>query len=403
MSQIIYRKAAFSPWIKQGDRLTKTFASGLCLIQQTYIAPKALATYDAFNEGDAITDAQPCIDGAYIFPAPDYQDTGDGFIKCTVTAYGRVNTTGNKTFSKGLGEQGFYAVFISAVPIDPSLGGDRGTTNYSVEVTTDFLVWKFVSAKNASPNVTISDDLKIYRLTGEELKSVQFSEFFSTVFLAGINKPTKADFTTPKKITRAENVNYGFFDEWTVAYKAQPTNVSLGEWQHTIPPGPKEDYDPIIPVAQFPTRFELNRPISTNGAARLTLESVENIDSPSFDWLQNFTGQPRTSIPLNNQSVSTYLGGQVRVESEGLYYTPLEINFYRPEPIRINREVTPEGPDRITNGEFTFERYLFSQVGEQNVFAWRLVSIHECFVVTYKNENNQSGHYNIGIIFSDPE
>jgi len=86
---IIYRQNSASPWIKQGDRLTKTFASGLCLIQQTYIAPKALATYDAFEEGDAITESQPCIDGAYIFPAPDYQDTGDGFMRCTVTAYGR--------------------------------------------------------------------------------------------------------------------------------------------------------------------------------------------------------------------------------------------------------------------------------------------------------------------------
>ena len=93
-------------WIKQPNRLVKTFSSGLCLIQQDYVRRKNSVNYFDFNEGDPLfdEDAAPCMDGAYIFPAPDYQDTGDGFIKCTVTAYGRVNTTGviNTNLSQGL-------------------------------------------------------------------------------------------------------------------------------------------------------------------------------------------------------------------------------------------------------------------------------------------------------------
>jgi hypothetical protein len=69
------------------------------MIQQDYIAPRNLVDYFAFREGDALSlsDSQPCIDGAYIFPAPDYQDMGNGFIKCTVTAYGRTSTVGQIT------------------------------------------------------------------------------------------------------------------------------------------------------------------------------------------------------------------------------------------------------------------------------------------------------------------
>lgn len=86
-------------WIKQPNRLVKTFPSGLCMIQQDYIRRRDSVQYFQFKEGDKIAneDSAPCIDGAYIFPAPDYQDLGNGFIKCTVVAYGRVNTTGSKS------------------------------------------------------------------------------------------------------------------------------------------------------------------------------------------------------------------------------------------------------------------------------------------------------------------
>jgi hypothetical protein len=76
------------------------------LIQQDYVCRKNSVNYFDFKEGDRLLDedANPCMDGAYIFPAPSYQDTEDGFIKCTVTAYGRVNTTGviNTNLSQGL-------------------------------------------------------------------------------------------------------------------------------------------------------------------------------------------------------------------------------------------------------------------------------------------------------------
>jgi hypothetical protein len=83
------------------------------MIQQDYIRrADDQIDYFTFREGDAIPteDSAPCIDGAYISPAPDYQDMGNGFIKATVTAYGRVGTSGVVEISKRVGDYyvGYY-------------------------------------------------------------------------------------------------------------------------------------------------------------------------------------------------------------------------------------------------------------------------------------------------------
>jgi len=83
-------------WIPQANRTVKTYRSGLCMITQDFICRNdGKADYFAFKEGDLFQDSDPCIDNAYIFPDPTYQDMGNGFIKCSVTAYGRVNSSGN--------------------------------------------------------------------------------------------------------------------------------------------------------------------------------------------------------------------------------------------------------------------------------------------------------------------
>ena len=92
-------------WIKQAARNFQTFRSGLCLITLEYISRKSSVNYSDFYVGGILSeeDSRPCIDGAYIFPEPSYQDMGNGFVKCTVTAYGRVNTTGIIRITKRLG------------------------------------------------------------------------------------------------------------------------------------------------------------------------------------------------------------------------------------------------------------------------------------------------------------
>jgi hypothetical protein len=399
---IIYRKSAASPWIKQGDRLTKTFASGLCLIQQTYIVPKDLATYDAFKKGDAITDAQPCIDGAFIFPAPDYQDTGDGFVRCTVTAYGRVNSTGNKTFSKELAVQKFEARFIPA-------NGDAeniDTIIYGIQVTADKLIWKFVTPKSASPNVSISENLKIYRLNGEALESVEVTEFFSLSSLAQSSNPTEISFNTPEQIALAEAVNYGLFDEWTVSYKAVPTTVSLGTWQRTTAPGLRANYNPIFSYAVpgpnlWPGKIAWND-VERNGSFLINLTNITNISAPNGSWNSQ---SPTKLIPKTNTLTTTFLGGLAKINQHEFFYTPPV--FSGPPPVTVIGDDTPPGPSVYTSGPFKFNRVLVDMTtdsfGVNYVYKWVLEEIFEIFSVTVANENNQSLTYTVAIKFASFE
>ena len=265
MPQIVYRKNAASPWIKQGDRLTKTFASGLCLIQQNYIAPKALATYNAFVEGAAITDSQPCIDGAYIYPAPGYKDAGDGFMRCTVTAYGRWKTEPNVTRQKRKLELGVYGqisnmprtILQEGEPTNPVIvyfaefvGGVEYPINKK-EVITDDLVLSFVMPPDVDLPLTPPTALsRLYKISGEIIPQMIDVDYLMGLFggrlewrydnVGGLSTITPAEFESqvgsnsfaPQEsgisfvLTRCESVEYGHFSEYTASFEATGTSFT---------------------------------------------------------------------------------------------------------------------------------------------------------------------------------
>ena len=75
-------------WIAQGNSTSDTFRSGLVQIKQDFICRKDTADYGFFKEGDSFFEEIGTEVKAYIFPAPSYEDLGNGFVKCSVTAYG---------------------------------------------------------------------------------------------------------------------------------------------------------------------------------------------------------------------------------------------------------------------------------------------------------------------------
>ena len=234
-------------WIKQPNRIVKTFASGLCLIQQDYIRRKDKVEYFTFKEGDALSfaDSQPCIDGAFIFPKPDYQDMGNGYIKCTITAYGRVNTTGSVTTRK-------EPVYLFANVFEEIRGiRPTGNTNYvcqfgSTEVLlgnpisswpielygggadaglVDIPILKIVLGGHESPSTIIPANLVniFVSATGENITN---KLFFPQV--RGFNENNsipdfRADFEGRKlqvgfSIDRVETTDYGRFKEYTLSW-----------------------------------------------------------------------------------------------------------------------------------------------------------------------------------------
>ena len=98
MSFQYFIKSDNPDWIPQANRQVKVFPSGLVMIQQDFIYPANVSENTAFNVGDSLDDGTPCMDQAYVFPDPSLQQMGNGFTKTTVTAYGRINSTGRTEF-----------------------------------------------------------------------------------------------------------------------------------------------------------------------------------------------------------------------------------------------------------------------------------------------------------------
>jgi len=151
-----------SDWIPQPNRIVKTLRSGLCMITQDYICRNDdKLDYNSFREGDIIYNSDPCIDDAYIFPAPDYQDMGNGFVKCTVTAYSRVNTSGVVEISKRIGD--YYVAYYY------NKNGVTEVGNFTYKKLFGVVTYRFVIKKGDKFGIPNSVAAKIYNLDGSEV------------------------------------------------------------------------------------------------------------------------------------------------------------------------------------------------------------------------------------------
>jgi hypothetical protein len=253
-------------WVKQPNRIVKTFDSGLCLIQQDYIRRKDKVEYFTFKEGDALSvvDSQPCIDGAFIFPEPDYSDMGNGYIKCTVTAYGRVNNTGTVTTRKqavylianvseeilGIAYNNNTLVCQTAYSEPPGsfvIAGAPGSIRSSLPLLLyggspdsgliDIPVLKIVLGAEESPSTIIPPNL-VNIFVGATGENITNKLFFPEI--RGFNQSNSipasfgADFEGRKlsaqfAIDQVATTDYGRFKEYTISWKITGSpEVDLG-------------------------------------------------------------------------------------------------------------------------------------------------------------------------------
>ena len=96
MAAIVY-KSGSPPW-RQGGRTIETFRGGLLKVTDTYKTPTSdiSASLATLPEGTALNEIYQSYDydQAWIYPAPQWQDNGDGFSTISVTAYGRTTAEG---------------------------------------------------------------------------------------------------------------------------------------------------------------------------------------------------------------------------------------------------------------------------------------------------------------------
>ena len=192
-------------WIKQPDQTVSVFASGLCLIQQSYLIRKDNFENGTFSIGGRLPDEDTsmCIDGAFIFPAPQYSDTGNGFMRCLISAYGRVNTTGTSFSAKRL------SGYLSTIK---TIAGAVSTTSTLTEQKLfDAITYQFVVKRNevvGTPYVK----LYIYEPSGYKLPEGVYGNGF---------------YELGTSLDRYETSDYGVFQEVLI------TNVASGQFNQT--------------------------------------------------------------------------------------------------------------------------------------------------------------------------
>jgi len=199
MSYIYHGKTG---WIKQADQTVSVFPSGLCLIQQSYLINKDNFEIGAFSIGDRLPgeDTSMCVDRAFIFPSPQYSDAGNGFMRCLISAYCRVNTTGTSFSSKRL------SGYVSTIT---TIAGAVSTTSTSTtQKLFDAMTYQFVVKKNevvGTPYVK----LYIYDPSGLKLPEGVYGNGF---------------YELGTSLDRYETSDYGVFQEVVI------TNVASGQF-----------------------------------------------------------------------------------------------------------------------------------------------------------------------------
>lgn len=193
--------------IKTGNRTTRIFPSGLCCIQEQWVTRKGEGL--GIGEGAILADPGPCIDNAYVFPAPEANEQGDGFTRWNVTAYGRSNTQGSTRYNRSI---------VSLRKIVVSEDGASATSIPGPTVQLDNPIVSVVLPSSESFDIGPISEGRIFDLTGKQIDvssldyTFNFGPFLETVYVSHSLRAL---------MLRFDSVNYGLFNEYVISYGTQ--------------------------------------------------------------------------------------------------------------------------------------------------------------------------------------
>ena len=404
--------------IAQPGRAVNTYPSGLVRVDQTYLGLTSQATSHratlAIGNNMPDGDSSPCIDGLKIFPEVQERRREDGFTEFIVSAYGRVNATGQKTFERKL----FSAVAkLDIRYLELVEGGfsQNGVPSLLYNVCTiERLLWKFCAPKNTPVSIISSDVLKVFRLNGEQWEEATLFEFLSETEKPGYFAKGQDQYQDPASIIRpavttnspvsVEKTNFGNFEEWTVVYES-----ALPEFDFR---------DGIYKIVRAPI-FNSNSPLSNlrggNNAQSVTLGPVWNLATSSGSINENVV---QNFVQLGDDDVITY-NGKARISGDAVFHSfgyavggsavggSAEFNSFQ-RPNQIQQPSSQPGPASVTQGRATWVPKVLANnndsEGGVTVYGFNLQggSINDWFRWTVSNEFGQESEF-IGRFTFQPE
>jgi hypothetical protein len=187
-------------------REVQTFPSGLARIDRQYICRRGREELfrQTLQEGLTLPqdNALPCVDGAYIFPAPVETIRDDGFVEFSVSAYGRTRTT--PIFSSELRERRSGDIIYQQQTLKFSLVDFRQPLVSQISLPDD--AFDIVDATNTSTNevatsVTLADSDPNFKT-------------FQIIFPSQTVSITVSARGLEEGATSVSSTNYGFFTEY---------------------------------------------------------------------------------------------------------------------------------------------------------------------------------------------
>ena len=387
--------------IPQPGRAVNTFPSGLVRVDQTYLGLTSqsathratLAVGNDMPDGDS----SPCIDGLKIFPEVQERRREDGFTEYIVSAYGRVNSTGQKTVGEEL------IATIAKSTIFYSIDETEELPNRSMESYADTLTWQFCAPKNSPVAVSINDVANVFELNGNQMQTMTFEEFLARFFPTLLTQPQGTGYfltNSPKSVVfnlssvttnivgvktdyygsinlpsvqfQVESIkktNFGSFDEWTVSYKPyQPTFDFNSQGRYYTNPDPFGSasldnlIDNTLSNASLGEVWALNTTTSGLGYSPGADYSQLVLDT----WITTPTG--RAKLEVGNVYAGSVVDGY-KITAEFGYYIPNSLGtgtvftpFARPAGGTWNG--LGSGPQNtITQGAATWEVELGPDIG----------------------------------------
>jgi hypothetical protein len=191
--------------IEKGDKTVSTYSSGLCLVQQSYVIRKIDEEIyrNEFASGSTLDIVSPAVDGLYIFPEPQWRDSGNGFMEIAISAYGRSNTIGKTE--------------ISAILRNVQLNLRNVTSDIvSVERTNaivSYLKLKVVVQSGTFPEINVSDLRDLIIIRNSDGSDLELAGYTTSVYFN-------------LAITRYDITNFGYWDELTITIEPEPVIIT---------------------------------------------------------------------------------------------------------------------------------------------------------------------------------
>jgi hypothetical protein len=202
--------------ILQAGTISRAFTSGLLLVQASYLIRKGneASANELLAMGMELQIESKALDGLYIYPEPEWSDAGDGFVKISVTGYGRWKEGPRIT-----------AQFVdSIISVNYGLGAVENCHGI-VEAKT----LAFVRPVSEPPPIDFSHVTfnAFFKKSGPLIFNSGFGSKFilpadEVLSLFQPSSPNaRASFSWFQNITRFDFVNYGEWNEYTVTLTPQ--------------------------------------------------------------------------------------------------------------------------------------------------------------------------------------